>query len=106
MKAQIEGIWTYKLILDTGYCLDLEKCLYVPSCATHLIFVGKLNCLGFNFKIENGVFHLYKHVSSSKCNVQNENSAFLWHQRLGHISTKRMMRLVKNEILPQLDFGV
>jgi len=27
-----------------------------------------------------------EHVSSSKCNVQNENFAFLWHQRLGHVS--------------------
>jgi len=136
MKARIEGIGTYRLILDTGYCLDLEKCLYVPGCARNLISVAKLDCLGFNFKIENGVFHLYRHtyyygsgtlcdglyrlnlnfnftnslfnvehVSSSQCNVQNENSAFLWHQRLGHISKERIMRLVKNEILPQLDFG-
>ena len=95
-----------------------------------------MDCLGFNFKIPNGVFYLYRHtyyygsctlcdglyrlnlnvnftnslfnvehVSNSKGNVQNENSAFLWHQRLGHISKERMMRLVKNEILPQLDFG-
>jgi len=136
MKAQIEGIGTYRLILDTSYCLDLEKCLYVPGYARNLIFVAKLDCLGFNFKIANGVFYLYRHtyyygsgtlcdglyhlnlnvnftnslfnvehVSSSKCNVQNENYAFLWHQRLGHISKERMMRLVKNEILPQLDFG-
>src|ERR1044072_7872048 len=31
----------------------------------------------------------------------NESSAFLWHKRLGHISKER---LVKNEILPNLDF--
>ncbi|WVZ16815.1 hypothetical protein V8G54_009797 [Vigna mungo] len=34
----------------------------------------------------------------------NECSAFLWHKILGHISKERMLRLVKNEILPQLDF--
>jgi len=56
MKARIEGIWSYILILNTGYCLDLEKCLYVPSCARNLISVAKLDCLGFNFKIENVVF--------------------------------------------------
>jgi len=61
MKARIEGIGTYRLILDTSYCLDLEKCLYVSSCARNLISVAKLNCLGFNFKIENGVFYLYRH---------------------------------------------
>jgi len=136
MKAQIEGIGTYKLILDTSYCLDLGKCFYIPGCARNLISIAKLDCLGFNFKIENGVFHFYrhtyyygsgtlcdglyrwnlnvnftnflfnvKHVSSSKCNVHHENFAFLWHQRFGHISKERMMRLVKNEILPQLNFG-
>ncbi|WVZ17437.1 hypothetical protein V8G54_010419 [Vigna mungo] len=60
MKARIEGIGTYRLIINTGYCLNLEKCLYVPSCARNLIFVAKLDCLGFNFRIENDIFHLYK----------------------------------------------
>ena len=32
MKAQVEGIGTYRLILDTGYRLDLEKCLYTRMC--------------------------------------------------------------------------
>ncbi|KAJ1412275.1 gag-polypeptide of LTR copia-type, partial [Sesbania bispinosa] len=45
MKARIEGIGTYRLILDTGCCLDLEKCLYVPGCARNLVSVAKLDCL-------------------------------------------------------------
>ena len=36
--------------------------------------------------------------------MANENSAYLWHKRLGHISKERLQRLVKNEILPNLDF--
>ncbi|OMO97059.1 Integrase, catalytic core [Corchorus capsularis] len=40
----------------------------------------------------------------SKRSAHIENSAFLWHQRLGHISNERIMRLVKGDILPQLDF--
>ncbi|WVZ07203.1 hypothetical protein V8G54_020549 [Vigna mungo] len=80
MKARIEGIGTYRLILDTGYCLNLEKCLYVPGCARNLIYVAKNSSAG------------------------NECSSFLWHKRLSHISKERMLRLVKNEILPQLDF--
>ena len=60
--------------------------------------------LNLNFNFTNSLFNV-EHVSSSKFNVQNENSAFLWHQRLGHISKERMMRLVKSEILPHLDFG-
>ena len=34
----------------------------------------------------------------------NENSAYLWHKCLGHISKERLVRLVKNEILSDLDF--
>ena len=37
---------------------------------------------------------------SRKFNVHNDSSIYLWHQRLGHISKERVMRLMKNEILP------
>ena len=40
----------------------------------------------------------------SKCSVMNENSSMLWHQRLGHISIKRIEKLVKDENLVSLDF--
>ena len=128
MKAQIEGIGTYRLILDTGCYLDLEKCLYVPDCARNLVSVGKLDNVGFDVKIGNNTFSLYKrntfygsgvlidnlyrfnldvnfveslfhveHSIGNKRSAHNECSAFLWHQRLGHISKERIMRLVKSE---------
>jgi len=34
----------------------------------------------------------------------NERSAFLCHKRLGHISREKIERLIKTEILPDLDF--
>ena len=34
----------------------------------------------------------------------NEWSAFLWHKHLGHISRERIQILIKNEIIPYLDF--
>ena len=34
----------------------------------------------------------------------NERSAFLWHKCLRHIFRERMERVIKNEILPDLDF--
>nr|GEY15134.1 putative zinc finger, CCHC-type [Tanacetum cinerariifolium] len=34
-----------------------------------------------------------------------ETSSKLWHQRLGHISRDRMTRLVKDEVLPNLDLS-
>ena len=136
MKAQIKGIGTYRLVLDNGCHLDLEKCLYVPDCARNLVSVGKLDECNFNVKFENGTFSLFKnkyyygcgtlingfyhfnldeksiesvfhveHIIGSKRSAHDDNSAYLWHQRLGHISKERIMRLVKNEILPQLDFS-
>ena len=35
----------------------------------------------------------------------NETSAKLWHFRLGHISKGRMERLIREYILPTLDFS-
>ena len=35
----------------------------------------------------------------------NEKSAFLWHRRLGHVSKERLKLLVKQGILPELDFS-
>jgi hypothetical protein len=34
-----------------------------------------------------------------------ENSAFLWHRRLGHVSKERLQLLIKQNILPTLDFS-
>lgn len=35
----------------------------------------------------------------------SENSAYLWHRRLAHISKERLQRLVKENLLPALDFS-
>ena len=44
------------------------------------------------------------HNVGTKRGQINETSAYLWHKRLGHISKERIKRLIKNEILPDLDF--
>jgi len=44
------------------------------------------------------------HNVGTKRGLVNECSAYLWHKHLGHISKERLERLVKNEILPNLDF--
>ena len=45
-----------------------------------------------------------QHNVGTKRSLVDERSAYLWHKRLGHISKERMQKLVKNEILPDLDF--
>ena len=130
MKASIEGIGTYRLVLDTGCHLDLLQTLYVPSLSRNLVFVSKLDVIGFTFKIRNGCLNLFNkndsfigsgihmdglyklkfdvNFSASlmfvhqnigiKRSMANENSNYLWHKGLGHISKERLQRLVKNEI--------
>jgi len=44
------------------------------------------------------------HNVGTKRSLVNERSVFLWHKRLGHISRERMERLIRNAILPYLDF--
>ncbi|CAL2240346.1 unnamed protein product [Prunus armeniaca] len=56
----------------------------------------KLNCSS-----SNNVFAIDS--IGQKQSQNNENSARLWHKRLGHVSTKRMQYLVKEQILPPLD---
>ena len=37
--------------------------------------------------------------------VMNVHSFFLWHKRLGHVSSEHMKRLVKENVIPNLDFS-
>jgi len=134
-KVPVEAIGTYRLILDTGYHLDLMGTFYLPSITRNLISLSKLDVAGYSFKFGNGCFSLFKrsfmigsgtlydglyklnldnlyaetlmtlqHNVGTKCSLVDERSTYLWHKRLGHISKERMQRLVKNEILPDLDF--
>jgi len=134
-KVPVEAVGTYRLILDTGYHLDLMDTFYVPSITRNLISLSKLDIVGYSFKFGNGCFSLFKrtfmigsgtlydglyklnldnlyaetlmtlhHNVGTKRSLVDERSAYLWHKRLGHISKERMQRLVKNEILPNLDF--
>jgi hypothetical protein len=44
------------------------------------------------------------HNVGIKRSLTNENSSYLWHKRMGHISRERLLRLVKDGILLNLDF--
>ena len=59
MKAPIEGMENYRLVLDTECHLDLLQTLYVPSLSINLVFVSKLDVIGFTFKIGNECFNLF-----------------------------------------------
>ena len=73
----------------------------------HLIGIGVLCDDLYKLKLDGlyaeTVLTLH-HDVGTRHSLVNEWSAFLWHKRLGHISRERMERLIKNEILPYLDF--
>nr|XP_009796132.1 PREDICTED: uncharacterized protein LOC104242748 [Nicotiana sylvestris] len=62
MKAPIEGIGTYRLIMETGRHLDLLQTHYVPSVSRNLISLSRLDVSGFDLKFGNGCFNLYKNA--------------------------------------------
>jgi len=61
-KVLVEAVRTYRLILYTGYHLDLLDTFYVPSITRNLISLSKLDVVGYSFKFGNGCFSLFKHT--------------------------------------------
>ena len=49
-------------------------------------------------------YNINENLPKTKRKRDLETSSMLWHQRLGHISRDRLSRLVKDEVLPSLDF--
>ena len=91
----------------TGYSFNFGNGCFSLFKHNHLIGTGVL-CDGlYKLKLDGlyaeTILTLHHNVGT-KHSLVNERSAFLWHKRLGHISRERMERLIKNEILPYLDF--
>ena len=60
-KVPMEAVKTYRLILDTGFYLDLmDTFFFVPSISRNLVSLSKLDVVGYFFKFENGCFSLYQ----------------------------------------------
>ena len=135
-KAKVVAIGHFKILLRTGFYLDLYETFVVPSFRRNLISVYGLDKNGFSCKFENRIFSLFQasklvgtgkmsevdklyalssvasseeslHMSTRnvKQKLTNKNSSALWHRRLGHISRKRIERLVQTEILDPLDMS-
>ena len=91
----------------TGYSFNFGNGCFNLFKHNHLIGIGIL-CDGlYKLKLDRWyaetVLTLHHNVGI-KYSLVNERYAFLWHKRLGHISRDMMKRLIKNEILPYLDF--
>ncbi|KAK2989555.1 hypothetical protein RJ640_023555 [Escallonia rubra] len=66
-KAQVEAVGTLRLVLESGFNLDLVDTVYVPSMTRNLISVSRLDAYGYSFKFENKgfSFFLYSRVIGS-----------------------------------------
>ena len=131
-EVEVEGIGNIALELNSGFNLQLDDVLYVPSLKRNLISVSALDDSGHvsifgsnkciikfnNIRVglasrqgklymlsldDNPVMNVYD--NSHKRKRFDETLLKLWHYRLGHISKGRMERLIKEEILPPLVFS-
>ena len=131
-EVEVQGIGSFSLELASGFNLQLDDVLYVPSLKRNLISVSALDDSGhivefgnnkciikFNYIVvglaprqeklymlsldDNPVMNVCD--KSNKRKRDDETSSKLWHCRLGHISKGRMERLIIEEILQQLDFS-
>lgn len=130
---KVEAIRHFRLLLTSGFYLDLHDTFVVPSFKRNLISFYRLDKSGYYGYFGNGNFQLYHasrlighgimseidklysiNVASNqetlhvvtrniKAKLTHENSGSLWHRRLGHVSKNRIERLVKTEILDPLD---
>jgi hypothetical protein len=56
----VEAIETFRLILKTRYVLDLDNVFFILRFSRNLIFVSKLDIVGFGFLFINYTFSIFK----------------------------------------------
>ena len=59
----MEAVETCRLVLDSGFVLDLEKTFYIPSFSRNLISVSRLIPLGYSFEFYETFFCLFYKLS-------------------------------------------
>ncbi|XP_074347449.1 uncharacterized protein LOC141686306 [Apium graveolens] len=120
-KFLVESVGTFGLLLKTGVYLDLFETFVAPSFRRNLISISCLNKYGYTCSFGNHkvCFSLNSNVVATISLIDNlymldnvafnneilhssargtkhkltENSAMLWHKRLGHISNREFKGL-------------
>ncbi|GJS47874.1 retrotransposon protein, putative, ty1-copia subclass [Tanacetum coccineum] len=132
VRAQVEAIGSYDLVLPNGLVICLDNCHYAPSitrgvvsvhrlvengfvqCFTDFgISVSKNNVFYFNAIPSNGIYEIDMHDLvpnvnsiynvSTKRAKHNLDSTCLWHYRLAYISKKRIEKLQQEGFLKSTD---
>ncbi|KAF7831627.1 Retrovirus-related Pol polyprotein from transposon TNT 1-94 [Senna tora] len=59
MGSHVEAIGTCRIILDTGFVLNLERTFYVPSFSRNLISISRLVPFGLSFEFSNNGLKIF-----------------------------------------------
>nr|GEX53796.1 hypothetical protein [Tanacetum cinerariifolium] len=132
VRAQVEAIESFDLVLPNGLVICLDNCHYAPTLTrgvvsvSHLVDNGFIQCftdygisvskndvLYFNAISRNCIYeidmsNLVPNVNSiynvsNKRVKQNLDATYPWHRRLAHISKKRIKKLQHDGILKSTD---
>ncbi|GKB99746.1 retrotransposon protein, putative, ty1-copia subclass [Tanacetum coccineum] len=132
VRAQVEAIGSYDLVLPNGLVICLDNCHYAPSitrgvvsvhrlvengfvqCFTDFgISVSKNNVFYFNAIPSNGIYEIDMHDLvpnvnsiynvSTKRAKHNLDITYLWHCHLAHISKKHIEKLQQERLLKSTD---
>ncbi|GKB90417.1 retrotransposon protein, putative, ty1-copia subclass, partial [Tanacetum coccineum] len=128
MRAAVEAIRSFDLILPSGLIIVLDNCHFAPTVTRGVVLISRLvkngyihtftnygisvskdNVFYFNAIPRDGIYeidmhNLYPNISSNY-NVSNKrakhrlDSYYLWHCHLGHINKKRMDMLQRDGLL-------
>ncbi|GJW25670.1 retrotransposon protein, putative, ty1-copia subclass [Tanacetum coccineum] len=110
VRAQVEAIGSYDLVLPNGLVIVLDNCHYAPSITRGVVSVHRLVENGF---VYNGIYEIDMHDLvpnvnsiynvSTKRAKHNLDSTYLWHCRLAHISKKCIEKLQQEGLLKSID---
>ncbi|GKA45588.1 retrotransposon protein, putative, ty1-copia subclass [Tanacetum coccineum] len=132
IRAQVEAIGSYDLVLPNDLVIYLDNCHYAPSITRGVVSVHRLvengfvqrftdfrisvsknNVFYFNVIPNNGIYEIDMHDLvpnvnsiynvSTKRAKHNLDSTYLWHCRLAHISKKRIEKLQQEGLLKSID---
>nr|GEZ57816.1 hypothetical protein [Tanacetum cinerariifolium] len=129
VRAKVEAIGSFDLVLPNGLIIVLDNCHYAPSITRGVVSVSRLadkgftqcftdfglsvlmnNMLYFNAITVNGIYEIDMRDStlpivnsmysiSNKRTKSNLDSTYLWHCRLAHINKKRIEKLQHDGLL-------
>nr|GEW67383.1 hypothetical protein [Tanacetum cinerariifolium] len=133
VRAKVEAIEFFNLVLPNGLIIMLDSCHYAPSITRGVVLVSHLvdkgftqyftdfrlsvsmnNMSYFNVITVNGIYEINMYDStlpiinsmysiSNKRTKSNLDSTYLWHCRLAHINKKHIKKLQHDRLLKSTD---